>query len=59
MWSDPADSEVNIQWTREFWEAMQPFMADAVYVNYLGDEGEARVRAAWGHRKSAIVWAAL
>ena len=51
MWSDPADSEVNIQWTREFWEAMQPFMADAVYVNYLGDEGEARVRAAYGPAK--------
>ncbi len=51
MWSDSADSEVNIQWTREFWEAMQPFMADAVYVNYLGDEGEARVRAAYGPAK--------
>jgi hypothetical protein len=25
---------------------MQPFLADAVYVNYLGDEGEERVRSA-------------
>ncbi len=46
-WSDPADSEANIQWTRELWDAMQPFAADAVYVNYLGDEGEDRVRAAY------------
>ena len=28
-------------------EAMQPFLADAVYVNYLGDEGEDRVRNAY------------
>ena len=30
---------------------MQPFTADAVYVNYLGetrDEGQARIRAAYG-----------
>ena len=28
-------------------DAMQPFLADAVYVNYLGDEGEDRVRDAY------------
>jgi len=26
---------------------MRPFLADAVYVNYLGDEGEERVRSAY------------
>jgi FAD/FMN-containing dehydrogenase len=47
IWSDPADADANIQWTRELWEAMQPHLADAVYVNYLGDEGEDRVRKAY------------
>ncbi len=47
VWPDPADAEANIQWTRELWDAMQPFLADAVYVNYLGDEGEDRVRKAY------------
>ena len=47
LWDDPADSEKNISWTREFWEAMQPFMSSGVYVNYLGDEGEDRVKAAY------------
>ena len=51
MWTDAAESEANIQWTRELWDAMQPFMADAVYVNYLGEEGEERVRAAYGVAK--------
>ncbi len=51
IWSDARDSEVNIRWTREFWDAMQPFMADAVYVNYLGEEGEERIRSAYGVAK--------
>jgi len=47
LWDDPADSEKNISWTRGFWEAMQPFVSSGVYVNYLGDEGEDRVKAAY------------
>ena len=47
LWEDPADSETNITWTREFWDAMQPFTSDGVYVNYLGEEGEDRVKAAY------------
>ncbi len=46
-WANPADSETNIHWTRGFWEAMQPFMANAVYVNYTSDEGEDLIRAAY------------
>jgi FAD/FMN-containing dehydrogenase len=46
-WADPADSETNIRWTREFWEAMQPFVANAVYVNYTSDEGEHLIKAAY------------
>jgi FAD/FMN-containing dehydrogenase len=48
MWSDRRDDEKNIAWTRGLWEAMQPFTANAVYVNFLGVEGEERVRAAYG-----------
>ncbi len=50
-WVDPAESEKNIQWTRDFWEAMQPFESEAVYVNYLGTEGEDRIKAAYGPAK--------
>ncbi|MCA1739020.1 MAG: BBE domain-containing protein, partial [Actinobacteria bacterium] len=48
QWSDPSDSEENIQWTREFFEAMQPFFKKGVYVNNLGEEGEDRVKEAYG-----------
>jgi hypothetical protein len=48
QWSEAADSDRNVQWTRALFEAMQPHLEASVYVNNLGDEGPARVRAAYG-----------
>jgi hypothetical protein len=48
QWADPAKTERNVEWTRSFFEAMEPFLEDDVYVNNLGDEGEDRVKAAYG-----------
>ena len=48
QWADPAESERNVEWTRSLFEAMDPFFEEGVYVNNLGDEGEDRVRAAYG-----------
>ncbi|HUJ10823.1 MAG TPA: FAD-binding oxidoreductase [Verrucomicrobiae bacterium] len=48
MWTDASDSEGNIRWTRQCWEAMQPFLVPGSYVNYVSDEGEASARAAYG-----------
>jgi FAD/FMN-containing dehydrogenase len=50
MWTDPKNSDANIQWTRKFWEAMKPFLAEAAYVNYLGDVEEEGVRSAYGKK---------
>ena len=49
-WTDPADAEPNIRWARDLWNAVQPFAAGVVYVNYLegGQEGANRIRAAYG-----------
>jgi FAD/FMN-containing dehydrogenase len=54
-WTDPAESEKNIEWARQFWEAMQPFSERSVYVNNLGEEGEERVRAAYGPNYERLV----
>jgi FAD/FMN-containing dehydrogenase len=35
LWTNPTESERHIQWTRAFWEAMQPFSTGGTYVNYL------------------------
>lgn len=48
MWQDPADSDDNVDWARRCYRTAQPFLKDGVYVNYLGDEGNARVMAAYG-----------
>jgi hypothetical protein len=36
-------------------DAMRPFFADAVCVNYLGEEGDERVRAAYGDKYDRLV----
>ncbi len=51
VWSDPAEDEAQVAWARGFWEAMRPFATGGVYVNFLGAEGEDRVRAAYGAAK--------
>ena len=48
QWLDPADSEKNVSWARDFWRALQPFAGGGVYVNDLSDDHEDRVRIAYG-----------
>ena len=47
-WTDPAENKRHIAWADGLWRAIQLDAADGVYVNYLGDEGEGRSRAAYG-----------
>ncbi len=50
VWMDPETTEENVAWTRAAYDAVQPFLADRRYVNYLGDDdaGEGPLRAAYG-----------
>ncbi|HXY53090.1 MAG TPA: FAD-binding oxidoreductase [Nitrospirota bacterium] len=50
-WMNPRESGKHIQWTRDFESAMRPFSTGGVYVNFLGEEGEDRVKAAYGSAK--------
>ena len=38
------------EWVRNFWSALEPWHK-TVYVNFLGDEGEERIRTAYGAEK--------
>jgi FAD/FMN-containing dehydrogenase len=50
-WADPQDNEVEMKWTRDLWAAIRPY-SSGVYVNFLSeDDGEDRVRAAYGAEK--------
>jgi len=48
---DDGDDERHIAWTRGLWQAMRPFTAGGVYVNFLGQEGANRVLEAYGQEK--------
>ena len=48
MWEDPADDDANIEWARGFRDDLAAFSSGAVYLNFVGDEGDARVRAGYG-----------
>jgi len=47
-WENPADSEKNIQWTRDCWGTMKPFLISSAYGNYVSDEGDSMAREAYG-----------
>ena len=55
MWTDPADTRRNIDWTRGLYAAWEPHLPRAAYVNDLGDEGEDRGRIAYGDNYERLV----
>jgi FAD/FMN-containing dehydrogenase len=42
--------EAERDWVREFWSALEPWHT-SVYVNFLDEEGEERIRTAYGPEK--------
>lgn len=45
-WTDPSMSGTNIAWTRDFANRLEPH-SSGTYVNFMGAEGQDRVRAAY------------
>ncbi|MEU6353927.1 FAD-binding oxidoreductase [Streptomyces sp. NPDC047072] len=48
MWEDPAQDGQCVQWVRDACAAARPWSTGAVYLNFIGDEGAARVTAGVG-----------
>jgi FAD/FMN-containing dehydrogenase len=53
VWDDPAEDEPHIADIRRAWSAVAPHAMAASYINNLGDEGQQRVRDAYGSEKYA------
>jgi FAD/FMN-containing dehydrogenase len=53
LWDDPADTNANIEWARGFRRDIAHFANGGIYLNFIDDEGEDRVRAAFGAQKYA------
>ena len=56
-WTDPEDTEANIAWAREFYEAMKPFSSGQPNVNFpgLGEDAAEFIRAAYGANYERLV----
>lgn len=48
--TDPTRDDEQERWVRGFWDATRPF-STGVYMNFVGNEGTERVKAAYGPRK--------
>ena len=47
-WPDARDDDANIAWVKDTFGALARYTANSVYVNYLADDDNARVQAAYG-----------
>ncbi len=45
---DPKNNERITEWAKNYWLALHPYSAGGGYVNMIMDEGEERVKAAYG-----------
>jgi hypothetical protein len=48
QWTNPGESQLHIEWARSAADSMRPFSSGAYYLNYLGEEGEDTIKAAFG-----------
>lgn len=53
VWQQPAADRANIEWVRRFRRSIAPYATGGVYLNFIGAEGEDRIRRAYGEAKYA------
>jgi hypothetical protein len=53
VWADPGEAAANVDWARAFRRDIARYANGGVYLNFIGDEGQERVRAAYGPEKYA------
>jgi FAD/FMN-containing dehydrogenase len=46
-WTEPTESQRHMSWARGFWAATEPYAIAGAYVNFLGAEGQERIRSAY------------
>lgn len=54
QWTE-GEAQPHLEWVQRFQEAIKPFAEEGVYVNFLTDEGEARIRASYGPNYERLV----
>jgi FAD/FMN-containing dehydrogenase len=55
QWTSPGGSQLNIEWAQILANSIRPFSSGAYYLNYLGEEGEDTVKAAFGPNHARLM----
>jgi FAD/FMN-containing dehydrogenase len=56
VWTDPADTDENVAWTRAIYEALQPYFREGRWLNYFDDdEPTSAIREAYGPNYERLV----
>ena len=56
VWTDPADTDANVAWTRETYDALRPYLRDGRWLNYFDDdEPSSALQAAYGANSNRLV----
>jgi FAD/FMN-containing dehydrogenase len=55
QWTDAADDERNVEWTRAVSTSLEPYATGGVYITYTSDTGDARVRDAYRDHYDRLV----
>ena len=45
---DPANKGTIIRWAKDYWSAVHPYAAPGAYINFMMEEGAARIEATYG-----------
>lgn len=53
-WTDPERDDELIEWAQEFHDALTPYAADGVYMNYLERDEDERIGEAYGERHDRL-----
>jgi FAD/FMN-containing dehydrogenase len=48
MWTDPAESDTHIAWTRSLMDAMAPFTTPGISLNFTSDQSEDKAKESFG-----------
>lgn len=55
QWTDPAESDQHTAWARNLADALQPFSSGAYLLNFLGEESDSVIKAAFGPNYERLV----
>lgn len=52
---DPANKDLITKWAKDYWVDLHPYSAGGAYVNFMMEEGDERIRAAYGDNYEKLV----